>query len=160
MARDNLGEFAAQVAGASLLMDYILTVAVSVSSGVAQITSAFPDLFPHRVAISVVFVAFVMILNLRGVKESGVVLAIPTYGFVVMMYLTVGVALFRYVSGTLASVPDPPPLDYATTRSLGLFLVLHAFASGTTALTGVEAISNGIPAFKEPRSRNAGITLM
>jgi amino acid transporter len=160
VARDNLGEFAAQVAGASLLMDYILTVAVSVSSGVAQITSAFPDLFPHRVAISVVLVAFVMIVNLRGVKESGVVFAIPTYCFVALMYLTVGVALFKYVSGTLVAVPDPPPIDYETTRSLGLFLVLHAFASGTTALTGVEAISNGIPAFKEPRSRNAGITLM
>ena len=160
VARDNLGEFAAQVAGASLLMDYILTVAVSVSSGVAQITSAFPEMFPHRVAISVVFVAFVMIVNLRGVKESGVVFAVPTYCFVVLMYLTVGVALFKYVSGTLGAVPNPPPIDYETTRSLGVFLVLHAFASGTTALTGVEAISNGIPAFKEPRSRNAGITLI
>jgi len=160
VARDNLGEFAAQVAGASLLMDYILTVAVSVSSGVAQITSAFPELFAHRVAIALVFVAFVMLINLRGVKESGVVFAVPTYFFVGMMFLTVGTALFRYVSGTLSPVPDPPPMDHETTRSIGLFLVLHAFASGTTALTGVEAISNGIPAFKEPRSRNAGITLI
>lgn len=160
VARDNLGEFAAQVAGASLLMDYILTVAVSVSSGVAQITSAFPDLFPHRVAIALACVAFVMIVNLRGVKESGIVFAIPTYFFVGMMGLTVGLALFKFVSGTLMPVPDPPPLGGEQTRSLGVFLVLHAFASGTTALTGVEAISNGIPAFKKPRSRNAGITLI
>ena len=160
VARDNLGEFAAQVAGASLLMDYVLTVAVSVSSGVAQITSAFPDLFPHRVAIALVFVAFVMIVNLRGVKESGVVFAVPTYCFVGLMCLTVGLALVKFFSGTLAPVTDPPPLEIETARSMGLFLLLHAFASGTTALTGVEAISNGIPAFKEPRSRNAGITLI
>jgi amino acid transporter len=160
VARDNLGEFAAQVAGAALLMDYILTVAVSVSSGVAQITSAFPALFEHRVAIALVFVAFVMIINLRGVKESGVVFAIPTYFFIVMMYVTVGTALLRLVMGTLTAVPDPPQADLETTRSIGLFLILHAFASGTAALTGVEAISNGIPAFKEPRSRNAGITLI
>jgi amino acid transporter len=160
VARDNLGEFAAQVAGASLLMDYILTVAVSVSSGVAQITSAFPAMFEHRVAIALVFVALVMIINLRGVKESGVVFAIPTYFFIAMMYVTVGMALFHYVTGTLGTVPDPPRADIETTRSIGLFLILHAFASGTAALTGVEAISNGIPAFKEPRSRNAGITLI
>jgi hypothetical protein len=101
-----------------------------------------------------------MLVNLRGVKESGVVFAIPTYFFVVMMYATVGTALLRYAAGTLGPVPDPPPLETDVTRSVGLFLVLHAFASGTTALTGVEAISHGIPAFKEPRSRNAGITLL
>ncbi len=160
VARDNLGEFAAQVAGAALLMDYILTVAVSVSSAVAQITSAFPGLFPHRVAIALVFVAAVMIINLRGVKESGVVFAIPTYFFLVMMVATVGTAFVRHLAGGLSPVPDPPVIDHELTRSVGWFLVLHAFASGTTALTGVEAISNGIPAFKEPRSRNAGITLV
>jgi amino acid transporter len=160
VARDNLGEMAAQVAGAALLMDYILTVAVSISSGVAQLTSAFPSLFRLRVEIAVLFVAFVMIVNLRGVKESGAVFALPTYFFVAMMYATVGMAFFRHLTGTLGPVPDPPPLDIAPTQAIGLFLVLHAFSSGTTALTGVEAISNGIPAFKEPRSRNAGITLL
>jgi amino acid transporter len=160
VARDNIGELAAQVAGAALLMDYILTVAVSISSGVAQITSAFPALFPVRVEIAVAFVAFVMIVNLRGVKESGAVFALPTYFFVAMMFLTVGSALFRHLAGTLGHVPDPPPLDIEPTAAIGLFLVLHAFSSGTTALTGVEAISNGIPAFKEPRSRNAAITLL
>src|SRR5512139_440357 len=160
VARDNVGTFAAQVAGASLLMDYILTVAVSISSGVAQIVSAFPDLFAHRVALSVLLVAFVMLVNLRGVKESGSLFAFPTYLFVAMMFLTVGTGLVRLVAGALHPIPDPPPLDIAATRGLGLFLLLHAFSSGTTALTGVEAISNGITAFKEPRSRNAGITLI
>ncbi len=160
VARDNIGVFAAQVAGASLLMDYILTVAVSVSSGVAQIVSAFPALFAHRAALSVLLVAFVMFVNLRGVKESGAVFAVPTYFFVTMMFLTVGTGLVRLLAGSRHAVPDPPPLGIAPTLAIGLFLLLHAFSSGTTALTGVEAISNGIPAFKEPRSRNAGITLL
>jgi len=160
VARDNLGEFAAQVAGAALLMDYVLTVSVSIASGVAQLTSAFPALFSHRVALSVLLVAFVMVVNLRGVKESGLVFALPTYFFVAMMYLTVGVGCFRYLMGTLHPLVDAPPLEIETTRSFGLFLLLHAFSSGTTAVTGVEAISNGIPAFKQPRSRNAAITLL
>ena len=160
VARDNLGEFAAQVAGAALLMDYILTVAVSVSSGVAQMTSAFPVLFEHRVLLAVALVALAMIINLRGVKESGIVFAVPTYFFVVTMFVTIGTALVRHLAGTLGPVPDPPALETEPTRAIGLFLLLHAFSSGTTALTGVEAISNGIPAFKEPRSRNAGITLV
>ena len=160
MARDNLGVLAAQVAGAALLMDYILTVAVSISSGVAQMTSAFPFLFAHRVAIAVAFVVLVTIINLRGVKESGFVFAVPTYFFVVMMFVTVGTALLRAAAGALGPLTDPPPLDIEPVRSVGLFLLLHAFSSGTTALTGVEAISNGIPAFRQPRSRNAGITLL
>ncbi len=161
VARDNLGEIAAQVAGASLLMDYILTVAVSMSSGVAQLVSAFPALFPFRVAIAVVLVGCVMLINLRGVRESGTVVAVPTFFFIAVMYATVGTALFRQFSGSLGTVVDPPPLHAdAHVGAVTLFLLLHAFSSGTTALTGVEAISNGIPAFKEPRSRNAGITLL
>jgi amino acid transporter len=160
VARDNLGNLAAQVAGAALLMDYILTVAVSVSSGVAQITSAFPAFYGHRVALAVSLVAFVMIVNLRGVKESGAIVAVPSFFFIVMMFLTVGTALVRQLTGSLHPVPDPPPLEIERTRAIGLFLLLHAFSSGTTALTGVEALSNGIQAFKEPRSRNAGITLV
>jgi len=160
VARENLGVFPAQVAGAALLMDYILTVAVSISSGVAQVASAFPAVHDHRVTLGIALVAFVMVVNLRGVKESGKVLALPTFFFVTMMALTVGTALARHLLGTLHPVADPPPLDIEPTRAVGLFLILHAFSSGTTALTGVEAISNGIPAFKEPRSRNAGITLL
>jgi amino acid transporter len=160
VARDNLGELPAQVAGAALLMDYILTVAVSVSSAVAQVASAFPAVHSHKVALAVTLVAFVMLVNLRGVRESGTVFAVPTFFFVVTMALTVGTALVRHLLGTLTPLPDPPPLEAEPTQAIGLFLILHAFSSGTTALTGVEAISNGIPAFKEPRSRNAGITLL
>jgi amino acid transporter len=160
VSRDNLGEFPAQVAGAALLMDYILTVAVSMSSGVAQVVSAFPALFPYRAWIAIVLVMTVMVINLRGVRESGTVVAVPTFFFVAAMYLTVGFAMFRQLAGTLGAVPDPPPMHIEAAGPVTLFLLLHAFSSGTTALTGVEAISNGIPAFKEPRSRNAGITLL
>lgn len=161
VSRDNLGELPAQIAGSALLTDYILTVAVSISSGVAQIVSAFPSLFPHRVLLAVVLVLFIMVVNLRGVKESGSLFAVPTYFFVVTMFITVGVGLFRAATGTLGSVVDPPHLEVLQTVTLvGPFLILHAFSSGTAALTGIEAISNGITAFKEPRSRNAGITLI
>ena len=149
------------VAGAALLTDYILTVAVSVSSGVAQISSAFPGLYPWRVAISVGLVLFVMMVNLRGVKESGSLFAIPTYFFVVMMFITVGLGLVRYFAGTLGTVTDPPPMEVIHgAQAVTFFLLLKAFSSGTSALTGVEAISNGIPAFQNPKSRNAGVTLM
>lgn len=158
---DNLGISAAKIAGAALLTDYILTVAVSISSGVAQITSAFPALFPHRVALSVALVLFMMLVNLRGVRESGAAFAVPSYFFVFAMFATVGVGLFRHFTGSLGQVADPPPLEaHGVLQPLSLFLILHAFSSGTTALTGTEAISNGITAFREPRSRNAGITLL
>ena len=161
VSRDNMGELPALIAGASLLIDYILTVAVSVSSGVAQLVSAYPELFEFRVPLSVVAVFAITLLNLRGVKESGAAFAFPSYFFVVMMYLTVGIGLFRYFTGSLGSVDNPPEMDIVhTLTAITPFLILHAFSSGTAALTGVEAISNGITAFKEPRSRNAGITLI
>lgn len=163
VARDNLGEVPALVAGASLLVDYILTVAVSISSGVAQITSAFPELYDFRVVIALGLVAFMTVVNLRGVKESGQAFAIPTYFFLGMTILTIGVGLFRFFTGTLGAVP-PESVEVAhtgeTLHAITLFLILRAFSGGCTALTGVEAISNGIMAFKEPRSRNAGITLI
>ncbi len=162
VARDNLGEFPALTAAAALLTDYILTVSVSIASGVAQIVSAYPNLFPYRVVIAVTCILFVMLINLRGVKESGKAFAIPTYFFIVMMFLAVGIGLFRYFFGTLGVVVDPPSVEEFG-ESIGFvtpFLLLHAFASGTAALTGVEAISNGITAFKEQRSHNAGITLI
>jgi len=161
VSRDNLGEMQAQIAGAALLMDYILTVAVSISSGVAQIVSAFPSLDDLRVEIGVVAVFIIMLINLRGVKESGTAFAVPTYFFIVMMLITVGVGIFRSLTGSLGTVIDPPEVHLANTLApITAFLLLHAFSNGTTALTGVEAISNGITAFKEPRSRNAGITLI
>lgn len=161
VARDNLGELPAQMAAAALLTDYILTVAVSISSGVAQIASAFPALVPHRVEISVGMIFLVMMINLRGVKEAGRAFAIPTYFFIAMMFTTVGVGVFRFLIGSLGQVVDPPALEALHGAALVTpFLILHAFSSGTAALTGIEAISNGITAFREPRSRNAGITLI
>jgi len=161
VARDNLGELPAQTAGAALLTDYILTVSVSVSSGVAQMVSAYPDLFPYRVWIAVTAVFFIMLINLRGVKESGTAFAIPTYFFVVLMVTTVGLGIFRFLTGSLGMVVNPPHFEAHNVVSvITPFILLHAFANGTTALTGVEAISNGITAFKEPRSKNAGITLI
>lgn len=161
VARDNLGELPAQTAGAALLTDYILTVAVSISSGVSQITSAFPNLYLYRVEISVVMVVIIMLINLRGVKESGATFAIPTYFFVITMVLTVAYGFFRFFTGSLGMVANPPAFpESAIVSVLTPFLLLHAFSSGTAALTGIEAISNGITAFKEPRSRNAGITLI
>ena len=161
VARDNLGELPAQTAGAALLTDYILTVSVSVSSGVAQIVSAYPDLSPYRVWIAVAAVFLIMLVNLRGVKESGTAFAIPTYFFVLIMVLTVGYGLFRFLTGSLGFVVDPPEFTpHNIVSVITPFVLLHAFANGTTALTGVEAISNGITAFREPRSKNAGITLI
>src|SRR5574337_701731 len=160
VARDNLGELPAQTAGAALLTDYILTVSVSVASGVAQLTSAYPSLFPYRVILSVALVLLIMVINLRGVKESGVTFSIPTYFFLGMMFLTVGIGFYRYMTGSLGTVVNPPPLRAPEMASVSLFLILHAFSNGTTAVTGTEAISNGITAFKEPKSHNAGITLI
>ncbi|MBI3362069.1 MAG: APC family permease [Chloroflexi bacterium] len=160
VARDNLGEYPAQVAGAALLTDYILTVSVSISSGVAQITSAFPALYGYRVAIAVSLVVLMTIVNLRGVKESGRAFAVPTYFFIAMMVLTLGRGFYLQFIGSLPRIIGVEPIPVADVQALTLFLILRAFSSGSAALTGIEAISNGIPAFKEPRSRNAGLTLI
>ncbi len=162
VAYDNLGHFPALVAAAALLIDYILTVSVSVSSGVAQIISAYPQLFEWRVPLSIACVMFIMLINLRGVKEAGAAFAIPSYFFIVIMFIAIGTGLFRMFTGSLGEVVNPPELEQFGEVLPGVtaFLLLHAFSSGTAALTGVEAISNGITAFKRPRSRNAGITLI
>jgi amino acid transporter len=162
VAYDNLGHFPALVAAAALLTDYILTVSVSISSGVAQIVSAYPQLFQYRVPIAVVCVIFIMVVNLRGVREAGAAFAAPSYFFIAIMFIMIGTGLVRLVMGTLGGVVDPPEIEHFGEALSGItaFLLLHAFSSGTAALTGVEAISNGITAFKEPRSRNAGITLI
>ena len=163
VARDNIGAVPAQVAAAALLTDYILTVSVSISSGVAQLISAFPALESFKVIIAIAFVLLIMMVNLRGVKESGITFAIPTYFFLIMMYINVIIGFIRLIAGTLGMV-DSPPMDVllaeTTLQPITLFLILKAFASGTTAVTGVEAISDGITAFKEPRSKNAGTTLI
>ncbi len=162
VSRDNLGDLPAMLAASALLVDYVLTVAVSVSSGVAQIISAYKSVYPYRVEIAILMVVIMMVINLRGVRELGLIFAFPSYFFVITMYVTVGVGLFRYFTGTLGVVPNPPPPELATGAVAGIsaLLLLHAFSSGSAALTGVEAISNGVQAFNEPRSRNAGITLI
>ncbi|MHB8113818.1 MAG: APC family permease [Bellilinea sp.] len=161
VSRDNLGELPAKIAAAALLTDYILTVAVSISSGVANLVSAVPSLLDYRVWLAISMVVFIMLVNLRGVRESGNAIAIPTYFFIVATLLALGVGLFKYLSGSLGTVVDPPLLETVhVTQGAIAFLLLRAFSSGTSALTGVEAVSNGIPAFKVPRSKNAGITLI
>ncbi|MGQ0604641.1 MAG: APC family permease [Anaerolineales bacterium] len=159
VSRDNLGDFPALVAGAALWTDYILTVAVSISAGVAQIASAIPQLLEWRVPLALVCVAFMMIVNLRGVKESGLAFAVPTYFFLGMMFLTLGIGFYQFFTGTLDTVRGIE-LAVEQTEAITLFLILRAFSSGCAALTGIEAISDGILAFKQPRSRNAGITLI
>lgn len=159
VAKDNLGEGAAQTAGAALLMDYILTVAVSISSGTDQIVSVFPHLLPHQVSLCLGIIGFMMLMNLRGVKESGTAFAIPTYFFVIISSCTVGIGLWKSFNGTLMAV-EGVEMVKNTIQPLTMFLILRAFSSGCTALTGVEAISNGITAFKEPRSKNAANTLI
>ena len=163
VAKTNLGETAALTAAAALLVDYVMTVAVSVVSGVVAITSAFPELAPDAVAISVGFVAVIALANLRGVKESGRTFAIPTYAFIVLTFLMFAVAAVRGLAGDLpqASTATMPFHQTESTAGFGaIFLSLRAFASGCTALTGVEAISNGVPSFRKPKSHNAALTLV
>lgn len=159
VSRDNFGEKVAQVAAAALLSDYVLTVAVSISSGVAQIVSAFPHLDRFRVEIALSLLLIMTIVNMRGVKESGKAFAIPTYFFLGTIIFTVLVGFFRWATGTLSPLTDVEAVIHTTLEPLSVFLVLRAFSSGCTALTGVEAISNGIPAFENPKPRNAATTL-
>jgi len=160
VVKENLGITSALVAGSALLLDYILLGAVAISSGVAQIVSAIPALYEYRVALAVGFLILIAIANLRGVKESGNTFAAPTYFFLGMTVLTVAVGFFKYLSGSLGVVIDPPHMETLHTEPITLFLLLRAFSNGTTALTGVECISNGVKAFKEPRARNAALTMI
>ena len=158
VARANLGPTAGLVAAGALLIDYVLTVSVSVAAGVAALTSAVPWLLTHRVLLGVAFTAAIAYANLRGIRESGRVFAVPTYLFIVTFTALVGTGLVRWLTGTLPAAAAVPEA-VAATQTLTWFLVLRAFASGCTALTGVEAISNGVPAFKAPEARNAAITM-
>jgi len=159
VTKDNFGLLPAQIAGVALLTDYVLTVSVSVAAGVAAITSAAPSLFTYRVWMSVFFIWFIAWGNLRGVKESGRMFAVPTYFFIVMMFSLLGIGIFRTFTGGLHPLPVPPDV-VKTAGAISIFLILHAFASGGAAVTGVEAISNGVPAFKPPEWKNARTTLM
>jgi amino acid transporter len=160
VARENLGDRAGLTAAAALGVDYVLTVSVSIAAGVLAITSAFPELAAYRIELAVGCIGIITLANLRGVKESGTLFAIPTYGFIVAMgtLLVVGFARVIIDPGLRAEIPES--VHEPGTSALTAFIVLRAFASGCAALTGVEAISNGIPAFKKPEARNASTTLV
>ena len=161
VARENLGTLPSLTAAAALLIDYTLTVAVSISAGVAAITSAWHWLEPWRVEIAVAVIILLTLANLRGVKESGSIFAIPTYAFVASMFILIGVGLWKMLSGQVITAPAPIIAHFPKElESLTLFLILRAFAAGCTALTGIEAIADGVPAFKKPESRNAAMTLI
>lgn len=158
VTKDNLGTTPSLVAAASLLTDYVLTVAVSISAGVAALTSAVPALHDHRVLLATMFIALIMIINLRGVRESGTIFAAPTYLFLIAAMAMLVAGGVRLVTGAgPASSVDAVPIEGG--EALTIFLILRAFASGCAALTGTEAISDGVPAFKTPEWRNASTTL-
>ncbi|MBZ0279262.1 MAG: APC family permease [Anaerolineae bacterium] len=160
VAKENLGEELAQVTGASLLTDYILTVAVSISAGVANVVSVFPALSPYRVPLTVAIIVFMTLVNLRGVKESARLFSIPTYFFLVMMLLTIGIGFVKLLTGTLDSVTGVEAIQHNMLEPITLLLLLRAFSSGCTALTGIEAISNDTQLFRQPRAKNAANTLV
>jgi amino acid transporter len=163
VAHENLGAPAGLVAGSALLIDYVLTVAVSVAAGVDAISSAYEPAARHKVALAIGFVVFITLMNLRGVKESGTLFAIPTYGFVVGIYALIGWAFVRLATGATLVAESASWEVHAEHTFAGIavaLLLLRAFSSGCTALTGVEAISNGVPAFRTPKSKNAATTLM
>lgn len=159
VSRENLGTFPGLIAAAALLTDYVLTVSVSVAAGVFAITSAAPELGHLRLELSLGFVALISLANLRGVRESGTLFAIPTYSFVAVVYLMLLTGFWRCLGGCPQAPLPAHPVDLGAAGSVGLFVLLHGFSSGSTALTGVEAISNGVPAFQRPQARNAAETL-
>jgi amino acid transporter len=159
VARDNLGTLPSLVAAAALLADYILTVAVSVTAGVFALASAAPSLSSHKVGLSLLFVALITVVNLRGVRESGILFAIPTYGFVLAMLVLVGTGVGKCATGACAQAHAPNPIA-AGAGAVTVFVLLRAFASGAAALTGVEAVSNGVNAFRAPAGKNAARTLV
>ncbi|PFL17276.1 amino acid permease [Bacillus cereus] len=158
VSKENLGMNPGLIAGGSLLVDYILTVAVSVSAGTDALTSAFPSLHAHNVIIAIIFVIFITILNLRGVTESASVLAYPVYLFVLALFILIGVGIYNILTGQVSPTLHSP--IGTPVAGISLFLLLRAFASGSSALTGVEAISNAIPNFKDPAPNNAAKTLL
>ena len=162
VSKENIGRTASLTAAAALLVDYVMTVAVSVVSGVVAVTSAAPSLAAHAVLLSVGFVLLLAVVNLRGVKESGAAFALPTYAFVALTFLLLGSGVYRALTGGVPDAASAHEQLVHTAHVGGVFtllLCLRAFASGCTALTGVEAISNGVPAFQKPKSRNAAATL-
>jgi len=159
VSKENLGALASLVAAAALLIDYVMTVAVSSTSAVEQIYSVVPSLFPFRVEIAVLAIALITTANLRGLRESGNIFAIPTYLFLGLALTMVGLGVIRVITGQAVDVQQANAVESGS-EGLGIFLLLKAFASGSVALTGTEAIANGVPAFKPPESKNAGDTMI
>ncbi len=159
VAKENLGEVPALVAAAALLIDYVLTVSVSIAAGVAAITSAFPGGGLNPVFLAIGFVAVLTVGNLRGIRESGRLFALPTYFFVVSLLVLIGIGAWQVLTGRIVPVTSVTPMSSAG-HTLTAFLLLRAFANGCTAMTGVEAVSNGVPAFKAPEAKNAAATMM
>ena len=160
VARSNLGELPALIAAGALMIDYILTVAVSVAAGVAALTSAIPVLFPHREALGLFSILFIVVMNLRGVRESGKFFAIPTYFAIVALGLLVVLGTVRSLMNPETAPATPPAGTAGTMEGITLFLVLRAFAAGCSAVTGMEVISNGVKAFRAPESKNAATTMI
>jgi amino acid transporter len=159
VAKENLGQWFGLIAAAALLIDYVMTVAVSTASAVAQVYSVVPSLYDYRIEIALVSIALITIANLRGLREAGLIFASPTYIFVGLALLLVGAGVVGIASGSLTSAPVPPKAAPLGTEVVTIFLLLRAFAAGSVALTGVEAIANGVPAFKPPESKNAANTM-
>ncbi|HET8644019.1 MAG TPA: APC family permease [Vicinamibacteria bacterium] len=160
VAKENLGVNYGLVAAAALLIDYTLTVAVSIAAGVAALTSAVPGLHDQRVWLGLGFVALLALGNLRGVRESGNIFSVPTYFFIVSVFGLVAYGAVRYLAGDASASTPEAEAGIPAAATLSTFLVLRAFANGCTAMTGVEAVSNGVPAFKPPEARNAAVTLV
>src|SRR3989442_857435 len=161
VAHENLGVWPGLVAAAALLIDYVLTVSVSITAGIVAITSAVPELLPWRVHLCLLGILIIAWGNLRGVRESGTMFAIPTYMFIVLFLMLLIAGLVQLATGSLSSVAvAPSPAAVGGAEALTTLLVLRAFASGCTALTGVEAISNGVQAFQKPEAVNAAKTLI
>jgi len=163
VSRENLGRYPSLVAGGAMLTDYILTVAVSVSGGTAAIISAFNGLAPYRVQLAVGFIVLITLANLRGLRESGILFAPPTYLYIVVLMALIGVGLYRVFFQDLGPIEHDPVIAeelLTSTNTINLFFFLKAFSSGAVALTGVEAVADGTPAFKKPESRNAATTLI
>lgn len=164
VSKDNLGELPSLMAAAALLIDYVLTVSVSVAAGVRAVTSAFPELFEYRILIALFAILIITWVNLRGVRESGTIFAIPTYAFVAGVLLTILVGLVRYFG--IFGAPPMVVTEEIVSSTVSLtgfayvWLLLRAFAGGCTALTGIEAISNGVKAFKQPEAKNAAKTMV
>ena len=160
VAKENLGRVPALIAAAALLIDYVLTVSVSIAAGVAAITSAFPALHLNRMEMALAFVVILMLGNLRGVRESARLFAAPTYFFIISILAMIAVGAWRYATGSLQPVEPAAEASLRATGMLTTFTLLTAFSNGCTAMTGVEAVSNGVPAFRPPESRNASATLV